>query len=190
MRYGLPVIVILIVIILSSCTIRKTGTTCELSNTQHKSFDSIVNAPFASVKAKSVDLLNVLVSCIENQDQSALTSLFAPSITASDTFQQQCADLFAFFDGTMESYEWQAASTHVIKNSSVYRETKVSYDILTAETSYRLSIQYCSKDDQNSKNVGIHSLYIIRFEDTNPKYAYWGDGNWTPGINVVTGPQA
>lgn len=184
MRAGLPLIILLLVLVigLSACTFRK--------GERHRSFKSIVNAPFTSNRDQESDLLEELISCIESQDKRALTKYFAPRIAASDNFDQQCSDLFDFYTGTMESYEWQAASAHEVASLRNYKETKVSYDIFTTETTYRLSVLYCNKDDEDDRNIGILSLYIIHFEDTDPQYSYWGDGNWTPGINVMTEPQA
>ncbi len=183
-RAGLPIIILLIVLVigLSACTLRK--------GERHRSFKSIVNAPFTSYQDQEDGLLKELISCIESQDKRALTKYFAPRIAASDSFDQQCSDLFDFYNGTMESYAWKGASAHETTFPYDYKETKVSYDIFTTETSYRLSVLYCNKDDEDDRNIGIHSLYIIRFEDTDPKFSYWGDGNWTPGINVMTEPQA
>ena len=51
-------------------------------------------------------------------------------------------------------------------------------------------MNFCAEDNYDDGNLGLYSIYIIRFEDTDTKYTYWGDGNWTPGINVMTEPQA
>ena len=77
MRSGLPLIILLLVLVigLSACTFRKGE---NASDTQHKSFDSIVNAPFTSDRDKSDALLNEIVSCIEKQEEEALIDLFSP----------------------------------------------------------------------------------------------------------------
>ena len=56
---------------------------------------------------------------------------------------------------------------------------------MTDKQTYRIAIQDCVIDETNSANVGIWSLYIIKMEDdTDPSFAYWGDGKNTPGINI------
>lgn len=189
-RAGLPIIILLIVLVigLSACTFRKGEDT---SDTQHKSFDSIMNAPFTSNRDQESGLLEELISCVESQDQSELAKYFAPQLTASDTFEQQCADLFDFYNGTMESNEWMGGITERSKKPGCKRiNRKISYDVYTTDATYRFAILFCTMDTQDEGNIGIQSLYIIRFEDTDPQYSYWGDGNWTLGINVMTEPQA
>ena len=80
MRSGLPLIILLLVLVigLSACTFRK--------GERHRSFKSIVNAPFTSNRDQESDLLEELISCIESQDKRALTKYFAPRIAASDNF--------------------------------------------------------------------------------------------------------
>lgn len=193
MRYGFSVIisVIIIIIILSSCSSSTRETTSNLVAVHYDSFSSIVNAPFTSDRDKESALMDQIIFCIENQAQSELAKYFASRLTASNTFEQQCTDLFAFYNGTMESYEWMGGITERSKGPS-YKivKRKISYDVHTTDATYRFAILFCTMDTQDEENIGIQSLYIIRIEDTDPYYSYWGDGNWTPGINVVTEPQA
>ena len=62
---------------------------------------------------------------------------------------------------------------------------KQSYDIETTQDKYRLAMEIIMADTTDAGNVGIRSLYIIRFEDdTDQNCAYRGDGAYTPGINI------
>ena len=190
MRYSFPVIVILIiiVIVLSACTIHKG----DASDQPPRFFDSISNRPFMSMRKQTDALITELLSYMENQDQAAFLAQFAPNIISDpDMLEQQCADLFQFFSGAVESQTWKAAQNSASKKLDEYHsETKVSYDIVTTEDHYRIAMNFCAEDNYDDGNLGLYSIYIIRFEDTDTKYTYWGDGNWTPGINVVTEPQA
>lgn len=183
---GLPLIMLLIALVigLSACTSRK-------EDTKRNSFDSIVSNSSLFSKDTEIALLKEIIFCIENRKQAELEALFAPSqIADSDAFEQQCADLFSFFNGAMDSYEWKGSSTDRRKDiSGSFIESRVSYDIFAAEATYRMALKFCTMDTQNDGNVGIQSLYIIRYEDTDPDFSYGGDGNWTPGINVMTEPQ-
>ena len=190
MRYSFPVIVILIiiVIVLSACTIHKG----DASDQPPRFFDSIANRPFMSMRKQTDALITELLSYMENQDQAAFLAQFAPNVISDpDILEQQCSNLFQFFSGTVESQTWKAAQNSAAKELDEYHsETKVSYDIVTTEDHYRIAMNFCAEDNYDDGNLGLYSIYIIRFEDTDTKYTYWGDGNWTPGINVVTGPQA
>ena len=55
----------------------------------------------------------------------------------------------------------------------------------TTKKTYHIAIYQCIRDDSNENNVGIISIYIIDSKYYNEPYVYRGDGNWTPGINIV-----
>ena len=190
MRSGLPLIILLIILVigLSACTFRSE----DASDQPPRFFDSISNRPFMSMRKQTDALITELLSYMENQDQAAFLAQFAPNIISDpDMLEQQCAELFQFFSGTVESQTWKAAQNSASKKLDEYHsETKVSYDIVTTEDHYRIAMNFCAEDNYDDGNLGLYSIYIIRFEDTDTKYTYWGDGNWTPGINVVTEPQA
>ena len=190
MRSELPLIILLLVLVigLSACTFRSE----DASDQPPRFFDSIANRPFMSMRKQTDALITELLSYMENQDQAAFLAQFAPNVISDpDMLEQQCAELFQFFSGTVESQTWEAAQNSASKKLDEYHsETKVSYDIVTTEDYYRIAMNFCAEDNYDDGNLGLYSIYIIRFEDTDTKYTYWGDGNWTPGINVVTEPQA
>ena len=190
MRSGLPLIILLLVLVigLSACTFRKGE---NASDTQHKSFDSIVNAPFTSDRDKSDALLNEIVSCIEKQEEEALIDLFSPKQVSEQDMAQQCTELFSFFSGNMVSYHWNGQEEDSSKHDGeYYKAITLSYDVFTNETQYWFAMKFCTDDTKNEENIGIHSLYIVQLGDTDSEYSYWNDVNWTPGINVMTEPQA
>lgn len=189
-RAGLPIVILLLVLVigLSACTIRNG----DGADQPPRFFDSIANRPFMSMRKQTDALITELLSYMENQDQAAFLAQFAPNIISDpDMLEQQCADLFQFFSGTVESQTWKAAQNSASKELDEYHsETKVSYDIVTTEDHYRIAMNFCAEDNYDDGNLGLYSFYIIRFENTDPSHSYGGDGNWTPGINVVTEPQA
>lgn len=190
MRSGLPLIILLIVLVigLSACSIRNEE---DVSDTQHRSFDSIVNAPFTSDRDKSDALLNEIVSCIEKQEEEALIDLFSPKQVSEQDMAQQCTELFSFFSGNMVSYHWNGQEEDSSKHDvEYYKAITLSYDVFTNETQYWFAMKFCADDTKNEENIGIHSLYIVQLRDTDSEYSYWNDVNWTPGINVMTEPQA
>ena len=194
MRSGLPLILLLVILVisLSACTLRKEDSVTALSDRQHKSFASIANNPFMPESEKTEAVITEILSCIEDQEQSALMSLIAPNqISDQALLEQQCNDLFQFFSGTVESRKWKGEQNSSSKKlDDYYGETKVSYDIVTSEDRYRIALRFCTRDSGNEGNLGLYSIYIIQFENADPDFSYWGDRKWTPGINVVTEPQA
>lgn len=190
MRSGLPLIILLLVLVigLSACTFRSE----DASDQPPRFFDSIANRPFMSMRKQTDALITELLSYMENQDQAAFLAQFAPNVISDpDMLEQQCADLFQFFSGTVESQTWKGAQNSASKKLDEYHsETKVYYDIVTTEDHYRIAMNFCAEDNYDDGNLGLYSFYIIRFENTDPSHSYGGDGNWTPGINVVTEPQA
>mgnify|MGYP004658863227 FL=1 len=190
MRSGLPLIILLIVLVigLSACTFRSG----DASDQPPRFFDSISNRPFMSMRKQTDALITELLSYMENQDQAAFLAQFAPNVISDpDMLEQQCNDLFQFFSGTVESQTWKGAQNSASKKLDEYHsETKVYYDIVTTEDHYRIAMNFCAEDNYDDGNLGLYSIYIIRFENTDPNHSYGGDSNWVPGINVVTEPQA
>ena len=60
-----------------------------------------------------------------------------------------------------------------------------TYDVETTQDQYRFAMELILRDSADVANVGIRSLYVIRLEDDpEPQFAYRGDGEDTPGINI------
>lgn len=61
----------------------------------------------------------------------------------------------------------------------------ISYDVATSIRTYRFAIGWRLQDNRGASYVGIHYLYILKYEDDEyPDIGYGGDGLWTPGIHV------
>ncbi len=129
------------------------------------------------------------LKAIRNKDKESLKSMFSKESIAvcSEGFNESIDRLFDYFQGDVKPYDDQCPlyvdtsreKDQVIKN--IYS----TYDVMTDKQTYRIAIQDCVIDETNSANVGIWSLYIIKMEDdTDPSFAYWGDGKNTPGINI------
>ena len=179
------VLVAIIIISMSACSSNKDGEATTSFDTPDSCFSSIVNAPFTSDRDKSDALLNKIISSIENQDEAALISLFAPNQISEQDITQQCAELFRFFSGNMISYHWNGQEEDSSKhNGEYYKDVTLSYDVFTKESQYWFAMKFCTDDTRDEGNVGIQSLYIVRFEETDSEYSYWDDVSWTPGITV------
>ena len=51
---------------------------------------------------------------------------------------------------------------------------------------YYVAIKECTVDESDEANIGILSVYIIEAENWVEDYVYRGDGEWIPGIHIVT----
>jgi hypothetical protein len=161
-------------IMLSSCTLPKGGT-----QMFHRYFDDdekIANAQ-----------MDGILEAIQKHDAKTIKSFFsARSRKESKNLDRAIRELFDFYQGDFVSYDnWGGGfGGDVWENGQHQKELKSSYDVETTSQKYRFSIHLYVIDDFDPKNEGIWSLYIIKMEDdTDPSYAYGGDGEDTPGIN-------
>ncbi len=131
-----------------------------------------------------------VLNAIQSKNNDMLTSLFSEvSLNKAATFDESVQELFDYFEGTVESYDEDGIGTFADTTKEIHRIVQImesSCDVETTECKYRFAIQYVTKDTANRRNLGLHSLYIIKVQDddTYPEYAYWGDGEFTPGIHI------
>ena len=129
-----------------------------------------------------------VVSAIQMQDKESLKTLFSRTITENeDTLDEDTTRIMSYFCGEVVSYtDWDCLYVEDSKeNGHIFQAMESTYDIKTTEDEYRLALRFVTKDTSCPDNVGIYSLYVIRKqEDILLTYAYWGDGKFTPGINI------
>lgn len=131
-----------------------------------------------------------IIRAIESRDKNALTNLFSErSIADSDDFDGSITALFDYYKGEMTSYnDWGGPNTNDGINDDGtgrnWKNIQSTYDVETNGGIYRFAIKTFLKDSADANNIGVYSLYVMRVEDSDIRFAYWGDGNWTPGINI------
>lgn len=59
-----------------------------------------------------------------------------------------------------------------------------SYDVEMARGGYHIAIKQFLEDEFDSDNIGLYSFYIISEENWSNGFAYWGDGEWLPGVHI------
>lgn len=132
--------------------------------------------------------LEEVLTAVQKQDKDTLTALFsADSLKNVEMFHAQIDELFTYFEGDIESYnDWGGPVVETAREYfKVHEAMESNYDVKTTKGSYRIAIRTITRDSWDSNNVGIQSLYIIKLEDDPlPQDAYWGDGEFTPGINI------
>ena len=115
--------------------------------------------------------------------------MFSPEIIKKcDSFDESVDLLFNYFLGDFVSYDDMDAyvcDDDFERDGTRRKKISSTYIVKTSKTEYKIAIFDCIIDTQNQNNVGIKSLYIVK-ESESPSYgfAYWGDGNETPGINI------
>ena len=128
-----------------------------------------------------------LVSALQDKNHDDIKSLFAPNIISSlDNFDDSINDLTAYYDGVYESFDEGGLITEQDRDSGIDRKWfNMSHDVTTNVDIFRIAIIWYVIDTGDTKNIGIWSLYIIKFDDdTTPEYSYRGDGWWTNGIHI------
>ena len=158
-----------LVLVLTSCSLRR--------NFLMKDDSSVANDKFSE-----------LIDAIQTQDVNALKSLFSKSaLKEAENLDESIRHLFDYFQGELVSYNnWGGPGVTAEMEYGDYQEVyDATYDFETAQDKYRLWMEIITVDTTDADKVGIRSLYIIRFEDdTRADFAYRGDGEHTPGINI------
>lgn len=131
--------------------------------------------------------MDAVLSALQEQDADALKALFCQyTLSEATNFDQTIDNLFAYFQGTVTStYSPGSHTSREREEGKEKRDLYLSYDVTTTDQVYRIAIHYCVTNDNAPQQEGIVSLYIIKMaEDTDPQYAYHGDGAYTPGIQI------
>lgn len=137
------------------------------------------------------EVFEKVIEAIQNQDSTTLKSLFSDkALKEAQNVDESIDELFEYFQGEMLSYnDWGGPGVESGKNDDgtgrYWKRLNSTYDVKTSQDEYRFAMEYISKDTADADNVGIRSLYVIKLEDdTDPQFAYRGDGKDTPGINI------
>ena len=139
---------------------------------------------------KTTNKLEELLEAIENQDSSAIMSLFSESSKEHiEEFEASTKELINYYSGVHQSIEPLSRGMSSSYNSDgkkdEQRTLNRSFVVTTSECVYRMSLGLTEKDTANSENIGINYFYIIKNEDDINLFAdYGGDGERTPGINI------
>ena len=111
-------------------------------------------------------VLEQLLEAAEGGDSGGVAELFSKrALDEADGFDQQVSGLFAFFQGTVESWE----STGRIGFSSTEdgekeQKTASFYDITTSESDYVFVLIYCSEKTADPDSVGLYALRVVSKE--------------------------
>ncbi len=120
-----------------------------------------------------------LIDAIQTQDIDAVRALFSENaLKEAENADESIQAMFDYFHGTMASYNDWAGPNVIAGNNDdgtgrYWKRYYSTYDIETTQDKYRLAMETITADTTDAGNVGIRSLYIIRFEDdTDQDCAY------------------
>lgn len=174
--------ILLITILFSSCSIGDSEMFSRFGKFYNKNDHEVVNSKFEEV-----------LTAIQNKDKKVLKSLFAKNaLLKVENFDNSAEELFDYYDGNYTSYDdWGGPmESEEIKHGERITELCPTYDIITDKGNYRATMKIISVDTNDSDNIGVWSIYIIKAEnDDDLSCAYWGDikyndSQYTTGINI------
>lgn len=130
-----------------------------------------------------------ILDVLGNENAEELKGIFAKNAIANaKTIDEDINILFQYYSGNVVSLNnpcGGADESISYEDDHIKEEKYWTYDVTTSECAYRITFHEVTKDTKTPDNVGLWSISIIKMEDdTNPEYAYWGDGEFTPGINI------
>ena len=133
--------------------------------------------------------LNRITSAINSNDASKIVDIFSNSIQSENDLEQSAYKLIEFVQGDIISAsfvdEVAIGDSQWIKGWKRRKDIQPTFSVSTSENNiYYIAIKECVRDDFDSNNVGITSLYIIDTKQMQDVCCvYRGDGEWKPGIN-------
>lgn len=133
-----------------------------------------------------------LLEAIKSKNGDIVKSMFSKNAIAdANNIDENIFKLFNCFKGEILSYEdWGGPGVSQGNNDDgsgcIWKILRSTYDVKTSENTYRFAIKEFTTDTADPNNVGVYSIYVINAKDTDMDVAYWGDGNWTPGLTVVS----
>ena len=141
-----------------------------------------------SIDRESVDqTASNVAAALDAADGEALLALFSYNTqTAVDDLAKQVNELLEFYEGGSTTFTIEAGpmESKRVSDGIVEQYFKVSLLLKSDAQQYYMALHAYTRDDADSGNVGITSLYIMRVAESDTPFAYWGDGNWTPGITI------
>ena len=130
-----------------------------------------------------------LLDKLESKDFEEVKALFAESAKQTEDFDEKLSILINYYKGESCNYDDHGTGPGVYtrnKHGTKMVTYRSSYDVYTTEDTYRMYFIDTVRNDFDENEVGIISLYIIKYKyDTTPEFGYVGDGKRTPGIHIA-----
>ncbi len=137
---------------------------------------------------KANQLVNELISSIENKEENNIANVFAKTVSANTVeFDESVSALMDYYTGNLVSCnsECEPYSSGVYTPERTCEYIYCSYSVKTDRSDYYFYLNIVTRDTVNADNIGIYSLYVIeQSKYDNKDIFYSGDGFETPGINI------
>ena len=154
----------------------------EIAESENDMFGRLYNTD----KQQANDQLQQIIQIAEARNTDAMRKLFSvDTIDSVEDINAQIQAFFEFYEGSVVSCTSSGPGSRAERNNNTYyKEIFTTYDVSTTAGNYRIAFLFCTIDSENAENIGIKSIYIIRAENSDMNYAYWGDKKWMPGITI------
>ena len=162
-------ILVLSILVLSSCS---------LSGIRIKMLNKVDDEAIANARLEEV------IESLENQDKDTLKDLFSEqAMNESENFDVNNDQLFEFFQGKVDSWEKASGPSVFTSNDYGHKTKQINsyYFVNTDKQKYFFLLRDYSVDTDNSDNVGLYLLLVVKEEDEekiwdeNQKILYDGD---------------
>jgi len=126
-----------------------------------------------------------ITNAISSKNKSDIKELFANNVISQDVAFEESLDLLlSFVQGEIASID-KKGSSGATSSDGDYKSVieQAWYIVKTDEECYIFVIVECLEDTMNPKNVGVHTLRVLREADKEKYFASWDDV-MIPGIYV------
>ena len=153
--------------------------------------DEIFNRFYNTDGEQADNVVERIATSLDNKDSAALIHLFsARTVGSCENIDKDISQLFDFYDGEMVEYKRYGPGSSGSKDNGQYtKEIFATYDVTTTAGVYRIAIEFCTIHSLEPDKIGLTSLYIIKAEDSDMDFAYWGNEAWGAGIVIDEGKE-
>lgn len=140
----------------------------------------------ASSNYDAETLVEQLANAAESKDYEVIKTLFSQSATQKTTaLDNQIEELCDIWEGVYISCDEQGMrASESWEYGEHIRDEYVAFEVKTSQHTYYLALMYRTHNTIDQADVGIYAIHLIKAENANPDFVYWGDQNWIPGIIV------
>ena len=128
-------------------------------------------------KEKEINRIDQIISLIENKDGESMKAIFSQTVLEEDeNLENEIGYLFDFFQGEVVSCKDSGvgeSETNEYGNKT--KKVRSFYKIETDFDSYLVFLFEYTEDTNNSENLGVYSLRIIKEEDRDTQFTSWQD---------------
>ena len=133
---------------------------------------------------------NKIITTIGSNDDSTMVNMFSNIVKSEVDLSHAVLLFYDFIQGDIVSFssasEAGVGADYQTESGKIRKEIQSAFCISTTENTYYIAIKECVKEEIDDNNIGIVSIYIMESNNWKEDHVYCGDGEWLPGINIVT----